>query len=161
MALFFPFVFGERLVGDGLHLDEQMRVRQLMDGDGGARRTVFSEVLVVNLVVTGEVVHVHQVGGNLDEVAQIRANAGENVAYIVNDGAGLRANIELRRAKRISLGTGDGIVRAAGTSAGDEKKIAGAFNVRKFAARLCFARNDFAFHNHQSLNLTQILFSSE
>src|SRR5580658_10953470 len=101
-----------------------MRVRQLMDGDGGARRTTFVEVLVVNFVVTGKVVHVHEEGGNLDEVAHIRPDARENVADIVDDSAGLRANIELRRAKRVGLGTGDGIVRAARASARDEKIIA-------------------------------------
>src|SRR5277367_268815 len=161
MALFFPFRFGDGLVGDGFDLDQQMRVGQLMDGDGGARGTVFGEVLVVNFVVAGEIVHVHEVTGNFDDIAQFRAHAGENVADIVDDGAGLRANVELRRAQGVGFRAGDGVIRAARTGAGNEEIIAGAFDMRKIPARLRFSRNDFAFHYHQSLNLTQILFSSE
>src|ERR1700679_3552119 len=161
MAVFFPLRFGDGLVGDRLDLDQQMRVRQLMDGDGGACRPVFIEVLVVDLVVAGKIVHVHQVAGNLDQVAETCADAGKNVADIVQDGAGLRADIELRRAQRVDFRPGDRVVGAARTGAGDEQIIAGAFDVWKFAARLRFARYDFAFRGHQSLNLTQILFSSE
>src|SRR5580704_390733 len=108
MALFFPFFRGERLVSDRLDLDEQMRVRQLMNSYGGARRAVFVEILVVDLVVTGEIVHVHQVGGNFDDVALVRSDAGMGVANIVDDGWSLRANIELHRAEGVGLGTSDG-----------------------------------------------------
>src|SRR3954449_7024746 len=58
-------------------LDQQMRMRQLMDGDGGARRTVVVEKLAVDFVVSGEVVHVNEVGGHLHHVAKRRAFAGE------------------------------------------------------------------------------------
>lgn len=58
-----------RRVGDGLDLDQQQRVRQLMDRNGGPGRTRLIEDLSPDLVEAAEVVHVDQEAAHLDDIA--------------------------------------------------------------------------------------------
>src|SRR5437868_12570472 len=57
-------------VGHGLDLDEQVRVWQLVYGDGRPGRPVIVEELAVHLVVPTEIVHVRQVCGDLHKIIQ-------------------------------------------------------------------------------------------
>ena len=151
IILYLPF--GDGLVSDRLHFDQQVRVRQLMDRDGGACRTFLVEEFGVDLVVAGEVIHVHEEGSDFDDVAQVGAHAGQDVAEYS------------RCTARVCTRMSSCVVPSASTSApamelsarrelvpDTNRVVAGAFDMWKFAARLRFPWDDFAFHgiNHST-----------
>ena len=77
---------------------------------GGAGGAVKIEVLAVDLVVTGKVIHVHEVSCNFHYIFQRGVGAGEDVAHVLDHGASLFANVEARGAERVGFGAGDRIV---------------------------------------------------
>src|SRR5690349_19078776 len=89
--------------GDGLYLDEQVRVRQLVDGDRGAGGAVDVEVLGEDLVVAAEVVHGDQVGRDLGDVLQAGAHGLEDGPQVPDDGAGLGTDVQGGRAQGVGL----------------------------------------------------------
>src|SRR4051794_35229539 len=56
------------LVSNRFHLDQQVGMRQLMYGYGRSRRPLVVEVLAIDLVITGKVVHVDQKSRDLRQV---------------------------------------------------------------------------------------------
>jgi dimethylhistidine N-methyltransferase len=76
-------------------------------GDGGAGGAGLVEVLGVHLVVAAEVVHRHQVAGDLDQIGKIGAEFGEQIADVLDHRAGLRADVERGRTQFVDLGAGD------------------------------------------------------
>src|SRR3984885_1576524 len=134
------------LVRDRFHFDQQVRVRQLADCDGGSRGALFVEKLSVNLVVSFEILHFDEKGGNFDQVFEVGIHAGENVADIFNNRASLLANVQMHGTELIGRGSVNGIVSSTRTGTGDEKEIACALYVRELAAWLGFAFDNLAFH---------------
>src|SRR6516162_3946917 len=123
-----------------------------MHGDRGSRRALMVEVLAVDLVISLEVVHVHEEGRYLGEVAQVRSGTGQDVAHVLDYGAGLGADVEVRCSKLVHLGSGDGIVRTAGTRPREEEEIAGALKVGKSAAGRRFALDHGGLHSADRLH---------
>src|SRR5437867_701374 len=82
-----------------------MRVRQLMDGNRGAGRAGLVEVLGPDLVVAAEVVHRYQVGGDLDEVAQLGTDAGEDRADVLETGVAAHPPCSAARPARTARST--------------------------------------------------------
>src|SRR5580765_4553763 len=76
-------------IGDGLDLDQQMRMRKLMHRHGGAggRPRVLRKELGPDLVVAAEVVHRDQVRRRLHQVAQVGAVSPQDRADVLQDGA--------------------------------------------------------------------------
>jgi hypothetical protein len=151
-----------------------MRVRQLVNGDRRASGTLLIEVFSISLVIPGEIIHRHEVGGNFDDVSQIRMHAGQNIADVLDDSARLHADIEAHLPGFACFRTSNGVVRAARAGARHEQIVARALDVRKSAAGFGFAFYNSAFHrtrtsgrvNRQGASaycdsLMQILFSSE
>src|SRR5215467_11535957 len=169
MASLPPSGSKDRFVGDRFHFDQKVRVRELMNSNSGSRRPELVEILRIDFIVTREIVHVHEVGRNFDDIVQFRAHACQDVAYVLNDGPSLLTNIELSGTMRISLGSGDGIVWATRAGSRNEQIVARPFHMRELTTRFRLTFNDFAFHHHGSSllssrrlhNLTQMLFSSE
>ncbi len=104
-----------------------------MHGDGGSGRTIVSEKFPIDFVVAAEIVHVHQVSRNLDDVAKLRSRALQDVANVLENGAGLHADVEMGGSEGINLGSGDGVIGASCTGTGDKQKIARALDVRILA----------------------------
>ena len=109
-------------------------MRQLMHGDRRARGPGVIEIFGPHFVVSREVVHVDEVARDLDAVGERCAFSGEDVANVLDDGAGLRADVETGRAHRVDLNASERVVFSARTGAGHEQEIARATDVRKLAA---------------------------
>src|SRR6266508_2605631 len=105
-------------------------MRQLMYGDRRPRRTGLVEVLAVHLVVAAEVVHVHQVRRDADQVLQARADRAQDVADVLDDRAGLLADVQRRGAERVDLGTGDRVVGPPAAGPGQIREAARHLHVR-------------------------------
>src|SRR5579863_3371823 len=121
-----------------------MRMRQLMYGYGRSRRTIVSEEFAVDLVVAGEIIHVHKIGANFDHIFQIRPSTLQNVANVFDYRAGLQANVESCCAKRIDLRASDGIVSTPRAGARDKQKVTRTLDVWIFSSRHRFPFDDFA-----------------
>ncbi len=139
-----------------------------MHGYGGSRRAIVSEILAIDFVVSGEVIHVDEVGGDLDHILQSCPRAAQNVADIFDHGASLHANVELRRSHRHPLPRRRSCCRRGERWSRTQTEIARAFDVRKLSPRLRLAFDDFAFRFAHLFCVTtrrykrmQILFSSE
>jgi hypothetical protein len=91
-----------------------------MNRDCGARGAVVIEKFAVNFVVSSEVIHVDEKRIDLDDIFESHAFAGKNVANVLDNGAGLSADIEASCAQMIDFRAGDGIIGAAGTGTGNE-----------------------------------------
>ncbi len=109
-------------------------MRQLMHGNRCSRRAGVVEIFGPHFVVAREIIHVDQVARDLDTVGERCALGGEDVTDVFDDSAGLLANVEVCRAHRIDLNARKRVVLAPRARAGDEQKIAGAFDVREAAA---------------------------
>ena len=121
-------------------------MRQLVHGDGGPRRTVVIKIFSVHFVVAGEIIHVHEISGDLDDIAQVRARTRQNVANILDARREFAHECRDRVAPRASASAPAMVLSgAARAGAGDKQVIAGALDVRKLPARLCFPFDDFAF----------------
>src|SRR5262245_7084619 len=105
-----------------------------MDGHGGPSRTVLVEVHAVGRVVPGEVVHRHQVGRHLDDVAEVPADRPQDVTDVLDDGAGLACDVLAR----------DGPVSTTATRPRHEPEPAGRLDVRVPAQRRGLALDDHA-----------------
>src|SRR5579872_621947 len=114
------------------HLDQQMRVRQLMHGHRRSCRPVVSEKFTIDFVVSREVIHIHQVGGNLHYISQLRSIALQNVANVLDHRASLRANIEARSTQGIDFCAGNRVIRPSSTRTRNEQEISGTFQMRIF-----------------------------
>src|SRR6516165_1099404 len=117
-----------------------------MHGDGGSRRALMVEILAVDLIVSGEVIHIYEKNRYLGDVAQTRPGTGENVAHILDCGTSLHTDVETCCAQLVHVGSGDGIVGTSGTRPRDEQEIPGALHVRIRAAGLRFALQHGRFH---------------
>ena len=78
-------------------------MRKLMNGHRGAGRPVVIKVLAVDFVVAGKVVHVDQETGHVDQVVQATAHAVQNVGNVVDNRAGLLADIQGKRPRGTAL----------------------------------------------------------
>ena len=109
-------------------------MRQLMHGNGCSRRAGMVEIFSPHFVVTAKIVHVDEVACDFYAVGERCAFGCEDVANVLDDCAGLRADIEVGRAHRVDFNAGKQVVFSPRASAGNEQKIPGAFDVRKLAA---------------------------
>jgi len=122
-----------------------MRMRQLMHSDGRAGRSVMIKIFAVNLVVSGEIIHVYQIRSDFDHILKICAHASQYLSNAFDYGPRLRPDIEMRGSELINFCASDGIVGPARTRAGDDQKIPRALHVRIFPARFRPTLNDLAF----------------
>src|SRR5258708_28404382 len=103
-------------------------MRQLMHSHRRSRWTIVPEKFTIHFVIAAEIIHVRQVGGNLDYVFQLRTHYPQNIANVLDDGSCLGADVELRCPQRIWLGAGNRIVGATRTRSRYEQKISGALD---------------------------------
>src|SRR6516165_6078441 len=110
-------------VGHRLDLDEQVRMRERGDRDGGARRSLVAEEFAVHRVVGREVGHVGEEGAHLDDIGERSASAREDVADVLEHRARLDTDIEQWPSARIERRAGDGIIGPARAGSGDEDEV--------------------------------------
>src|SRR5689334_23764146 len=135
-------------------------MRQLMDSNSCARRAGLVEVLTVDLVVTTEVVHRHQVGRDADQILQPGADRGEDVADVLQYGARLLADVERNRPELVDRSTRDRVVGPPAGGPGHERETARHLHMREAASRDRLTRNDFRPWLHAHVSSTQTLVSS-
>lgn len=113
-----------------------MRVGQLVNSHSRSRRTVFVEQFGVHLVVSTEVVHGHQVGGDLNQITEFSTHFGEDCRDVFDDGTRLRPNVERRRPHLVDLDADKRVVGSTRTGPGDIDEIADHLDVGELSARL-------------------------
>ena len=64
-----------------------------------SRRTIVLEEFGINVVIAGEIIHIHQISRNLDHILEPRAGALQDVTNILDHRACLQANVEPRSAE--------------------------------------------------------------
>src|SRR5882762_5010289 len=126
-----------RLVGHSSDFNQQMRMRQLVNSHCRASRTIGAEKFAVDLVVSREVVHIYEIGSYLDDILEFRIHTFQDVAHIVEDGTGLRPNIQICRSQPIDLRAFNAVVGAARACSGNKKKISSTLDMWILAARRC------------------------
>lgn len=119
---------------------------ELMDGYRCPRGAIFIKIFAVHLVVAAEVIHVHQIGGDLHHILQAGANRREDIANVFNDRLRLDPDVQAGGAHLIHLHPLESIVRTAAARAGDKQEIARSFDMREFTPRPGLAGDDFAFN---------------
>ncbi len=143
-------------------------MRQLMHRHGGSCRAIVVEVFAVHFVVSGEIVHVHKIGRDFNQVVETGSGRLQNVAHVVDHRASLRTNIQVRCTKFVRSRSRDRVVSSARARSRNNQKISSALDVRIPPPRLRFRLDNLSFllspfhvQNGRIQSLMQILFSSE
>lgn len=138
-------VSSHRLVSHSPDFDQQVRVRELVHRHGRTGGSVHVKVFSIHLVVATEIVHVDQVGGDLDNIFQAGAGGRKDVPDVVQHRPRLDTDIEPGGAHFIHLHPLKRVVRTTAACAGDKQEIPGSFDMRKFSSRAGLAGDDFTF----------------
>ena len=89
-----------------------MRMRQLMDGNRGARwPSGRVKIAIIDLVEAAEIIHAHQIASDVDEIPEIGAEIRELRTHVLQHAPCLRPNVQGRCAHDIRLGSGKGVIR--------------------------------------------------
>lgn len=140
---------GQRFVANSFDFDQQVRIRQLVDGHRCACWAIKSKVLAINLVVSFEVVHAGKERRDFYKIIQLGSFTAKNIGDVFDDRSRLSANVEIGSAHRINGRTFKAVVRAPGRSAGKEQKIAGTFDVRELPTWRRLAGKDRCLSCHE------------
>ena len=102
------------------------------------RRASVVEMLGPHFVVAAEIIHVDEVTRNFYAVRKRRTFGRKDVANVLDHGASLLTDVQFGDAERVYLDARKRVVLAPRTSARNEQKITGPFDVRKASARCGF-----------------------
>src|SRR5690606_1655808 len=108
-----------------------MGMRQLMNGNRCSGRAIVVEKFAPHFVETAKVVHVDQKNLSINQIGKAGTGVFQNIGDVLNDGAGLCANIQVGNAHRINLDALKGIVRPARTGARYEDEVSCPLEMRK------------------------------
>lgn len=132
-------------VCDGIHLDEQERVRKFADGDSCSSRTSLIEVLAPDPIKVVEVLHSNQKASDVDQILQVGAGITKDVTNVLNDRTRLYPNVEPRDSRLILLCTRNTVIRQAGTYSRNKKEVSRTDKMWETAERFRLAGDD-SFH---------------
>ncbi len=110
-----------------------------MDGNSGSSRTVAAEEGCIHLVVSAEVVHVHEKRRHIDDIAERGAGRSQDVGDILDDRRCLLPDIERRGAHLVDACSSDGVVCPSTRRSRHKGEAAGNPNMRVRATWLSFA----------------------